>query len=152
MRKTSTMVLAVVLVMGVGSWSIAYETDFDDLQQFDRSLRWWKLGRGVVNILTAPAEVVTNMNNYAINGAYNGSYECGLQGYFAGATNGFIAGSVVGFGRSLKRATTGALEVLTFWKPEYGPTMEPIYGTRARAFTDNDYFNPSPFWYLGPPR
>lgn len=152
MRKTGTIVLAVVLVMGMGGLSFAYETDFDDLQRFDRSLRWWKFGRGIVNIVTAPAEIFSNMNNYAINGAYYGAYDGSLQGYVAGATNGFIAGSLVGVKRSLQRATTGALEVLTFWKPEYGPTMEPLYGTRSRLWQEHDYFNPNPFWYIGPPR
>lgn len=152
MKKLLTTAIAVILVMGMGCWAFAYETDFDDLQRFDRSLPAWKLGRGFVNLLTAPQELVSNITNNAINGAYQGAYDGGLHGYMAGSLNGFIAGSIVGMQKMAKRATTGCLEILTFWKPEYGPTMEPQYGTRDRSFTDLDYFNPDPFWYVGPPR
>jgi hypothetical protein len=46
--------------------------------------------------------------------------------------------------------TTGAVEMLTFWKPEYGPTIDPTYGTRCKAWGEGDYFSPEPFWYTGP--
>lgn len=64
--------------------------------------------------------------------------------------NGYIAGFSIGVVKGVKRMTTGAVEVLTFWKPEYGPTIDPTYGTRCKAFGDTDYFDPEPFWYRGP--
>lgn len=152
MTKIVTIALAVILTVGMGGWASAYETDFDDLQQFDRSLPAWKFGRGIVNMLGAPMELFSNMTNAAINGAYYGAYDGALQGYVAGSFNGLIAGSFTGAHRMARRFTTGALEVLTFWKPEYGPTMDPLYGTRDRSFNDSDYFNPDPFWYVGPAR
>jgi len=152
MKKIVTTALAVILTLGMGCWALAYETDFDDLHQFDRSLPAWKFGRGIVNMLSAPQELISNMTNAAINGAYNGAYDGALHGYVAGSVNGLIAGSFTGTQRMARRFTTGVLEVLTFWKPEYGPTMDPTYGTRDRSFPDFDYFNPEPFWYVGPPR
>jgi hypothetical protein len=137
-------------VLGTGCFAGAYETDFDDLNKFDRSLPAWKFGRGVVNVFSAPVEIISNMTNYAIDGSYYGAYDGALQGYIAGATNGMIAGSIAGTVLAAKRATTGILEILTFWKPEYGPTMDPLYGTRNRA--DGHFFQKDSFWYIGPPR
>jgi putative exosortase-associated protein (TIGR04073 family) len=130
----------------------AYETDFQDLQEFDRNLAGWKLGRGISNIIWGPYELLAQVTNNSINGAYNGAYDGGLQGYLAGSLNGAVAGSTAGIYSMVKRISVGLLEVVTFWKPEYGPTMDPQWGTRNRAFTDQDYFDPDPFWYNGPPR
>jgi hypothetical protein len=152
MRKLIITAMATALMLGIACWSFAYETDFDDLQNFDRNLPGWKLGRGVVNILSAPHEFLANITNNAIKGAYKGSYYDGLQGYFAGSLNGFIAGIGPGVYCGLRRMTTGALEILTFWKPEYGPTIDPEYGTHNQAFGAQDYYNPDNFWYNGPPR
>lgn len=152
MKRFLISALVTVLVVGTACWSLAYETDFDDLQAFDRSLPAWKLGRGLVNIISGPHEFCAHVSNAAIDGAYNGAYESGFYGHIAGSLNGFIAGSVTGLVAAVKRTTLGALEVATFWKPEYGPTLDPEYGTRCRAFGDQDYFDPDPFWYTGPPR
>ncbi len=140
------------MVLSLGGLSIAYETDFDDLRRFDRNLPTWKLGRGVTNLLSLPQEVIANMTNNAINGSYNGSYEEGLWGSVAGATNGYVAGFFPGVIKGLRRMTTGVVEILTFWKPEYGPTIDPQYGTRCKAFGQEDFYNPHPFWYWGPDR
>jgi hypothetical protein len=150
MRKLVTTAMAAVLVLGLSCWCFGYETDFDDLQAFDRNLPGWKFGRGVVNILSAPHEFFAHTTNNAIKGAYNGSYNDGLHGYLAGSLNGFIAGIGPGLYWGFRRITTGALEILTFWKPEYGPTIDPQYGTHNRAFGEQDYYNPNNFWYNGP--
>jgi hypothetical protein len=150
MKKLVTTAMAAVLVLGVACWCFGYETDFDDLRQFDRSLPCWKLGRGVVNILSAPRELYINMLDNAMKGADNGAYYGGLHGYVMGSLNGFIAGIGPGLACSMKRLTTGALEILTFWKPEYGPTIDPQYGTHNRSFGDRDYYNPNNFWYYDP--
>jgi hypothetical protein len=142
--------LAAVLVAVVGGKALAFETDFDDLKHFDRSLPAWKLGRGVVDVLSGPHELFAHMTNAAIDGGYYGAYDDGLQGFMAGSANGFIAGSLTGAVAMAKRMTTGLLEIVTFWKPEYGPTLDPEYGTRCQA--DPHYFDPEPFWYLGPER
>lgn len=152
MRKIVTMAMVAALTVGIGSWCLAYETDFDDLRRFDRNLPAWKFGRGVTNILSGPAELFSNVTNNAIEGMYWGAYDEGLQGAMAGSFNGMIAGSFSGVYKMVRRMTTGALEMITFWKPEYGPTIDPTYGTRCRAFPANDYFDPDPFWYYGPPR
>ncbi len=35
------------------------------------------------------------------------------------------------------------MEILTFWKPEFGPTIEPLYGTRDKSFAGpQDFFRP----------
>ena len=39
-----------------GCWSLAYETDFDDVEPFDRSLPAWKLGHSLVNMISGPLE------------------------------------------------------------------------------------------------
>ena len=148
MKQLRVAVLAVILVMGTGYVALAFETDFDDLRRYDRSLPAWKLGRGVVNLLSAPVDLIAEMTNSAIDGSYYGAYDGGLQGYLAGSTNGIIAGSITGTFKAAKRATTGLLEMFTFWKPEYGPTVEPLYGTRNRA--DGHFFDKDPFWYIGP--
>jgi hypothetical protein len=150
MKICLTASVAIILLVVAGGASFGFETDFDDLNNFDRSLPAWKLGRGVVNFLTAPGELFTHMANAAIDGGYYGAYDGGLQGYLAGSTNGMIAGSFTGACQMMKRATTGLMEIVTFWKPEYGPTMDPEYGTRFRG--DPFYFDPEPFWYVGPPR
>lgn len=150
MKKFFTTAMAAILVLGIGCWSFAYETDFDDLHQLDRNLPTWKFGRGIVNMLSFPHEVLANATNGAIQGAQTGSYYDGLYGYMAGSLNGFIAGTGAGVMKGLRRVTTGALEVLTFWKPEYGPTVDPLYGTHNQAFTYRDYYNPDNFWYNGP--
>jgi len=152
MNRFLISAVATVLVIGMSCWSFAYETDFDDLNSFDRSLPAWKLGRGVVNMASGPHELFTHISNAAINGAYNGAYESGFHGHMAGTINGMIAGTLTGIVAGVKRTTVGILEIATFWKPEYGPTLDPEYGTRCRAFGDQDYFDPDPFWYTGPPR
>lgn len=152
MKKIVTIAMIALLVVGMGSWCLAYETDFDDLRRFDRNLPAWKFGRGITNIISAPAELFANMTNGAIQGQYWGAYDEGIQGSMAGSFNGFIAGIFPGIYKTVRRATTGALEVLTFWKPEYGPTIDPTYGTRCLAWPGQDYFDPDPFWYYGPPR
>ncbi len=150
MKTTVSAIIVLFLALGIGSHCLAYETDFTDIQEFDRSLPFWKFGRGVTNILSGPHELLTHMTNNAIKGAYKGAYDGGLQGYVAGGTNGFIAGIVPGLVYGFRRMTTGALEILTFWKPEYGPTMDPEYGTRNLAFGTQDYFQSEPFWYDKP--
>jgi putative exosortase-associated protein (TIGR04073 family) len=152
MRKLIILASSLILILSLSAASFGFETDFDDLRQFDRNLPGWKFGRGVSNVLFAPNELWTNMVNSAINGNYNGAYDTGLLGSWAGALNGYVAGIFPGTARMLQRATTGVIEMLTFWKPEYGPTMDPEYGTRCKAFGPQDYFNPNPFWYWGPPR
>ena len=152
MKAFATAAITVALVVGIGCGSFAYETDFDDLERFDRNLRGWKIGRGFVNILLGPYELFTNMTNNAIKGAYYGAYDGSLPGYVAGATNGYIAGIGPGMYKGLRRMTTGALEILTFWKPEYGPTVDPQWGTRDLTWPEQDYFDPDPFWYNGPER
>ncbi len=148
MKNLSLALLAAILLMGTVCPSFAYETDFDDLRRFDRTLPAWKFGRGVVNVLSAPYEMIATVTNASADGAAYGAYDGGLQGYLAGSTNGFIAGSIDGSYRAAKRLTTGLLEILTFWKPEYGPTLDPVYGTRNRA--DGSFFESEPFWYIGP--
>lgn len=150
MKRFLLTVFVVILVMGMGCFAFAFETDFDDLKRYDRSLPAWKFGRGVVNFISAPVDIIATATNSAIDGAYYGAYDGALQGYIAGSTNGLIAGSITGTYKAAKRATTGLLEILTFWKPEYGPTVDPLYGTRNRA--DGHFFDPLPFWYVGPPR
>lgn len=153
MKIVLTTTVALAMVMTLASLGPAYETDFDDLREFDRNLPGWKLGRGVVNIISGPHELITHVTNNAIKGAYHGAYDGGLQGYLAGSVNGMIAGTGKGMLYALRRMTTGALEILTFWKPEYSPTMEPLYGTRNLAFGYRDYRTPgTPFWYGGPER
>ncbi len=147
MNKILPVLIGLILVVVVGGWSWGFETDFDDLQRFDRNLPSWKFGRGVVNILAAPNELFIAMTNNAVKGAYYGAYDGGLHGYLGGSTNGMIAGIFPGTARMLRRATVGFLEILTFWKPEYGPTMDPQYNTRCLAWPENDYFNPDSFWY-----
>jgi len=152
MKKLLIIKTALILALAMASFSAAFETDFDDLHKFDRSLPAWKFGRGVTNILTAPYEFWVNMSNEAIAGSYEGAYDGGLEGSLAGGLNGFIAGTFSGTWKGLRRMTTGALEMLTFWKPEYGPTVEPEWGTRNMAFGSMDYFQPDPYWYWGPAR
>jgi hypothetical protein len=152
MKRFLISAVAIVLVLGMGCWSFAYETDFDDLNAFDRSLPAWKLGRGIVNMISGPHEVAAHIANAAIDGGYNGAYESGWWGHIAGSVNGIIAGTITGVVAAAKRTTLGFVEVGTFWKPEYGSTIDPEYGTRCRAFGDQDYFDPNPFWYTGPPR
>ncbi|MBI4966135.1 MAG: hypothetical protein HY913_22840 [Desulfomonile tiedjei] len=152
MKRIVTLAMALALTAAMGSWCLAYETDFDDLRRFDRNLPGWKLGRGIVNILGAPNELFSNITNGAIDGMYWGAYDEGFQGAVGGSLNGMIAGTFPGLSKMVRRMTTGALEVLTFWKPEYGPTVDPTYGTRCRAFPTSDYFDPDPYWYWGPPR
>jgi hypothetical protein len=147
MSKTLAALIGLILVVGIGSSSWAFETDFDDLQRFDRNLPGWKFGRGIVNMISAPDELFTAMTNNAIKGAYYGAYDGGVKGYLGGSTNGMIAGIFPGTTRMLRRFTLGVLEILTFWKPEYGPTMDPQWGTRCLAWPAVDYFNPDPFWY-----
>jgi putative exosortase-associated protein (TIGR04073 family) len=144
-------ILAMLMCFGTNA-CIAFETDFDDLKRFDRSLPFWKLGRGVVNVLGGPQELLATMTNNAIKGSYYGSYDEGLYGSMAGSVNGYIGGFFPGLARAVKRMTTGALEIATFWKPEYGPTMDPTYGTRCMAFGERDYYDPSPYWNCGPPK
>lgn len=152
MKKFVIISIAAILTVALTCSCFAFETDFDDIQRFDRNLPGWKLGRGIVNVLGAPQELFANWTNNAINGHYYGAYDQGLYGSMAGALNGFIAGTFPGVTRMLKRAGTGMLEIATFWKPEYGPTMDPTWGTRCRAFGEQDYFDPHPYWYLGPDR
>lgn len=152
MKKLLIISTALLLTLAMASVSAAFETDFDDLHKFDRSLPAWKFGRGVTNILTAPYELIANTTNEAIAGSYEGAYDGGLQGSLAGGFNGFIAGTFSGTWKGLRRLTTGALEMITFWKPEYGPTIEPEWGTRNAAFGSIDYFNADPYWYWGPTR
>ena len=65
MKKIVTIAMLALIVVGMGSWCLAYETDFDDLRRFDRNLPAWKFGRGLANIIGAPAELFSNMvNNY----------------------------------------------------------------------------------------
>jgi putative exosortase-associated protein (TIGR04073 family) len=150
MKKFFITAMAAILIMGIGCWSFAYETDFDDLNQANRNLPSWKFGRGIVNMLSFPHELLSNVANGAIQGAKTGAYYDGLYGYMAGSLNGFIAGTSAGVYQGMRRVTTGALEVLTFWKPEYGPTIDPLYGTHNQAFTHRDYNNPENYWYNGP--
>lgn len=152
MKNFSATVLLTILVVGIGSWAFSDETHFDDLRKFDRSLPAWKFGRGVVNILSGPHELFASMTNNAISGAYNGAYGGGFHGYIAGSLNGFIGGTGPGLVKMLRRMSTGCLEVLTFWRCEYGPTVDPPYGTISRAFPNLDYFDKEPFWYSGPAR
>jgi putative exosortase-associated protein (TIGR04073 family) len=152
MRKLLFAAVAALLVLSFAGRSPAYETDFDDLQRFDRNLPSWKFGRGVSNIVGGPAELFTSVTNNALEGAYYGAYDEGVQGAVAGSFNGFVAGIFPGFVNALRRMTTGGLEMLTFWKPEYGPTLDPTWQTRCRAWPDQDFFNPEPFWYWGPDR
>ena len=66
-----------------------------------------------------------------------------FQGYLAGAGNGFVAGTLSGLYLGVRRLTVGAMEILTFWKPEFGPTIEPLYGTRDKSMAGpQDYFDP----------
>jgi putative exosortase-associated protein (TIGR04073 family) len=152
MRALLTAFTALVLVVTIGGWSQAFETDFDDLHHFDRDLPAWKFGRGVVNVLSGPRELLTHITNNSIKGAYEGAYQGSLGGYLAGSTNGAIAGFFPGIYHAARRMTVGVLEILTFWKPEYGPTMDPEWGTRNMAWPEWDYFVPDPYWYNGPPR
>jgi putative exosortase-associated protein (TIGR04073 family) len=150
MKKVFTAATALILALAIVGTGFAFETDFDDLNKFERNLPGWKFGRGIVNIVMAPLELITHTTNNAIKGGYWGAYDGGAKGWVAGSTNGFIAGIGPGVYNTVKRATTGVLEVLTFWKPEYGPTMEPEYGTRNLAWGKRDYFDSDPFWYTGP--
>ncbi len=151
MKRILTATIAVALMLVITCLSFAYETDFDDLKRFDRSLPAWKLGRGVVNIISAPYELWVNVTNSMIDGAYVGAYDGALQGYLAGTGNGFIAGATTGVYLGVRRLTVGAMEILTFWKPEFGPTIEPLYATRDKSFAGpQDYFSPEPWWFNGP--
>jgi len=153
MKRTWPAAAAVILTLAIACSSFAYETDFDDLKRFDRNLPAWKLGRGVVNVLSGPYEIISNMTNEAINGAYIGAYDGALQGYLAGVGNGIVTGAVTGLYLGVRRTTVGAMEMLTFWKPEFGPTIEPLYGTRERVYdAPGDYYSPDPWWYNGPQR
>ncbi len=152
MKTLFKAALCLYMVACMAGWSVALETDFDDIRQFDRNLPMWKLGRGFSNFISGPHEFFAHITNESIKGGYAGAYEGGLQGYLAGSTNGAVAGTLPGIYHALKRMTTGLLEVLTFWKPEYGPTIDPHWGTRALCFGDQDYFDPDPFWYVGPDR
>ncbi len=153
MNKTLLTTLTVLLTLTMLTWSWSYETDFDDLNRFDQSLPAWKFGRGVVNLLSLPHELFANMTNESIKGAYNGAYDGALPGYLAGSANGVIAGTGIGLYKGVKRMTVGAIEMLTFWKPEFGPTMEPTWGTRCQAFSGpDDYYSLDPWWYNGPDR
>ena len=150
MKRTLTATIAVTLMLVITCLSFAYETDFDDLKRFDRSLPGWKLGRGVVNIISAPYEIYANITDAMLEGAYVGAYDGALQGYLAGSGNGFIAGATTGLYLGVRRLTVGAMEILTFWKPEFGPTIEPLYGTRDKSFGGpQDFFDPDPWWFNG---
>jgi putative exosortase-associated protein (TIGR04073 family) len=152
MKRSLILIATAALLVGLGCWAHAFETDFDDIRRYDGNLMWWKFGRGFTNAAAGPYELFTNMANQAVKGAYVGAYDGGLQGYLAGSTNGYIAGFFYGLYRGVQRTTLGVLEMLTFWKPEYGPTLDPVYGTRNDTFGSQDYFNPDPFWYNGPTR
>jgi hypothetical protein len=152
MNRFATAAATLILIVGMACWSFAFETDFQDVNQFDTNLPGWKFGRGVANIVGGPNEFFTAVTNNAIKGAWQGAYSEGLPGYLGGSLNGGIAGVGPGIVNSLRRMTTGALEILTFWKPEYGPTMNPTYSTRALNWGAQDYFDPDPFWYNGPAR
>lgn len=152
MKKFSAIAIIALVMATMAATSFAYETDFDDLRRFDRNLPSWKLGRGFVNILNGPSELFAAMTNNAIDGNYYGAYDEGIMGAMSGGLNGAIAGVLPGVYNMVRRMTTGTLEILTFWKPEYGPTVDPTWATRCRAWPEQDYFDPNPFWYSGPPR
>lgn len=152
MRRFAILALTTLLLVSLAGWSCAQETDFDDLRRHDRNLPGWKLGRGLTNLVSGPHELLTNMINGAIKGAYWGSYSEGVHGYLAGSANGIVGGFFPGVKKAMRRTTLGALEILTFWKPEYGPTMDPEYGTRGKQWGMQDYFDPDPWWYNGPAR
>lgn len=153
MKRCRSAVCIFIALVGASSWALAGdETSFDDLQKFDRSLPAWKFGRGIVNILCGPHELFASMTNNAINGAYYGAYQGSFPGYVAGSINGFIGGAGPGLVKMVRRMSTGCLEVLTFWKCEYGPTLDPIYGTPSKVFGAEDFFDKEPFWYGGPAR
>ena len=113
---------------------------------------FWKLGRGVVNLLSLPHELLTNMANESIKGGRQGAYEGAWPGYMAGSFNGALAGIAIGIKKGFQRMTRGGLEIITFWKPEYGPTLDPTWGTRSMQFGQQDFFDPEPFWDYGPSR
>lgn len=150
MKTIAAAFMTLAFTVCIGGWCFAFETDFDDLNRFDRNLPGWKLGRGITNILFAPNELFAHTTNNAIKGAYAGAYDGGLHGYMAGSLNGFLAGIGPGMIGMVRRITTGALEIATFWKPEYGPTLDPQWGTRCLAGGPLDLFDPDPYWYNGP--
>lgn len=152
MKKLLAMVTALVLIVGVGGSALAYESDFDDIHKTNRDLPFWKLGRGVVNLFGLPHELVTNMTNESIKGGRQGAYEGSWPGFMAGSLNGALAGMAIGIKKGLERMTRGGLEILTFWKPEYGPTIEPTWGTRSMQFGQQDFYESEPFWDTGPPK
>lgn len=79
-----------------------------------------KLGRGLVNIILSPAEILTNYKKSADDhGAFAGSFEGVLKGFY------YMGGRII----------TGAMDVVTFPlacpKTGYGPHMKPEYVTDA---------------------
>ncbi|MDQ1240528.1 MAG: hypothetical protein QG577_2714 [Thermodesulfobacteriota bacterium] len=149
--KAIWLLVLGILVLG-GSDALAGEVEFDHLGRVDVCLPSWKFSRGLNNVLGGPHELVTYMTNYAIQGSYNGAYENGFYGYVSGATTGYVAGIFPGLYHMVKRMSSGCLEILTFWRPEYGPVTGPTYGVRGLASGSTDYFNKDPFWYVGPTR
>ncbi len=150
MKTLTVCAIAAMLICAMGVSAMAYDTEFEDVHEFDRSLPWWKLGRGFSNVLAGPHELWTSMTNEAIKGARKGSYKGGLHGYMSGSLNGYIAGFFPGLYKGVRRMTTGVLEMATFWKPEYGPTIDPEYGTRLKSWGSQDYFEEPSYWYGGP--
>lgn len=152
MKKLSAGILLALFATFIWNPALADETEFDNLLSYGNNLPGWKFGRGLTNVLLGPHELFATMTNSAIAGSYDGAYRAGFHGSIAGSLNGYIAGSGLGLKRMVKRMTMGCLEMLTFWRPEYGPTTKHPYGTRSMVFGHQDYFDQDPFWYNGPSR
>jgi len=140
-----------IMVVG-GSEVFCGEVEFDHLGRVEANLPSWKFSRGLNNVLGGPHELVTYMTNYATLGSYHGAFENGFYGYVSGAMTGYAAGFFPGLYHMVKRMSSGCLDMLTFWRPEYGPVHGPTYGLRGLASGSTDYFQKDPFWYFGPTR
>jgi putative exosortase-associated protein (TIGR04073 family) len=114
MKHASRWVFLLGTVLMAGAVAAPVMADQQsDAVYFDGMLH--KLGRGVANIVTCPAELIRTPEMVMRRD---------------GALAGMTAGIMQGAGRTLLRGLTGIFEVLTFYAEvpdDFGPLMKPEY-------------------------
>ncbi len=112
----------IILEAGVPAWA---EATTPTLEQSSRAdLVWRKLGRGIANIATCPAELIRIPEQVSRR-----------DGYVAGITVGLLQGLWAG----LVRGAAGIVEVGTFFVevPEnYGPLVQPEFVFAHGSWTE----------------
>ena len=116
-RVDGAAVLLLVLVSFAGTGPAcavqAHDSEEATPSRVDGSLR--KLGRGIANVATAPAELIRTPQ-----------LTTRREGYIAGLSIGIVEGAW----RTVERALTGIFEIGTFYAEipkDYGPLMKPEF-------------------------